>query len=298
MAGAVVKNLTRGLPGASTGGDYLVTTVLGSLWAAELLEAKGIRRLSTQDRDLCSSDTLFVLGSGPDISKLSDAHWRVIAEHDSVSFNSWTRHQFVPTFYFPQTFSHTIINELVSARYSAANIIVRGDLTASLGLDSPGLTRLLGGLPAERLRFVPEFPVARIFEEVDPAATLNFLEALGLWRHGHVPKIMPKFRATIGLAAAFGYTMGYRKIVICGFDPRTPGHFWDNEAAKEPNKLFQSWQHLKSGPWPQEAKWYARNTVSSYINAIDQSMRVSGVGAVFSGNIKAPNYNLQPYWAC
>ena len=45
------------------------------------------------------SDTLFVLGSGPSINRIPQERWRAIAAHDSVGFNFWPYHPFVPTFY-------------------------------------------------------------------------------------------------------------------------------------------------------------------------------------------------------
>lgn len=50
-----------------------------------------------------SSDTLFILGSGSSVLELGDAAWQQIRSHDSVGFNFWMIHDFVPDFYFLET---------------------------------------------------------------------------------------------------------------------------------------------------------------------------------------------------
>src|SRR4051794_32647194 len=46
------------------------------------------------------SDTVFLLGSGPSINKISDARWHVIQQHDTWGFNFWCYHRVVPNLYF------------------------------------------------------------------------------------------------------------------------------------------------------------------------------------------------------
>ena len=45
------------------------------------------------------SDTLFILGSGSTINKISDKQWGKIDDHDSIGFNFWLVHDFVPDFF-------------------------------------------------------------------------------------------------------------------------------------------------------------------------------------------------------
>lgn len=50
---------------------------------------------------LRTSEKLFILGSGLSINEIVD--WAHIAAHDSVGFNFWLIHDFVPDFYFIET---------------------------------------------------------------------------------------------------------------------------------------------------------------------------------------------------
>src|SRR5438105_10010101 len=61
----------------------------------------GVRRLNEVDLHAYKrSNTLFVLGSGASVNEISPERWKVIARHDSVGFNFWLVHPFVPTYYF------------------------------------------------------------------------------------------------------------------------------------------------------------------------------------------------------
>ena len=51
------------------------------------------------------SDTLFILASGSSINKISLARWDAIARHDSIGFNFWPIHPFIPTMYFIEAIS-------------------------------------------------------------------------------------------------------------------------------------------------------------------------------------------------
>jgi len=51
------------------------------------------------------SDTLFILGSGSSVNAISGERWQVIAKHDTVGFNFWLFHPFVPKMYFIEAIS-------------------------------------------------------------------------------------------------------------------------------------------------------------------------------------------------
>src|SRR5271155_5733125 len=66
----------------------------------------GIRRFLDLDLSIVKrSDTLFILASGSSINKISPARWDMIAQHDSIGFNFWPIHPFVPNMYFVETIS-------------------------------------------------------------------------------------------------------------------------------------------------------------------------------------------------
>ena len=46
-----------------------------------------------------TSDTIFILGSGYSINKVSQQDWNVIKSHNSIAFNWFCKHRFEPTFF-------------------------------------------------------------------------------------------------------------------------------------------------------------------------------------------------------
>ena len=46
-----------------------------------------------------TSNTIYILGSGPSILNISKEEWAHIQNHDSIGFNHWYAHGYEPTFY-------------------------------------------------------------------------------------------------------------------------------------------------------------------------------------------------------
>ena len=66
----------------------------------------GIPPLSSVDLERYKqSDTIFILGSGSSINHISPARWKAIAQHDTIGFNFWPFHAFVPKLYFIEALS-------------------------------------------------------------------------------------------------------------------------------------------------------------------------------------------------
>jgi hypothetical protein len=70
----------------------------------KLIAKNGLQALSKLDvSQYKTSDTLYILGSGISIMDLNQEQWNVISSHDSIGFNSWMHHPFVPTYYCMET---------------------------------------------------------------------------------------------------------------------------------------------------------------------------------------------------
>jgi len=50
-------------------------------------------------RESKTSDTIYVLASGPSVLEVTDKEWDHIQKHDSIGFNHWYVHSFEPTYY-------------------------------------------------------------------------------------------------------------------------------------------------------------------------------------------------------
>lgn len=60
------------------------------------------------------SDTLFILGSGASVLDLSPEDWALIKQHDSVGFNLWLVHDFVPDLYMFEVADRDADSEFIS----------------------------------------------------------------------------------------------------------------------------------------------------------------------------------------
>ena len=227
---------------------------------------------------------------------MSDEQWSVIAENDSIAFNSWVRHSFVPSFYLIQDVSKESLALFSKRNYDKTLFLLRG---CSFGQSRPNvqlIEDLLSFARACQVRTVVEFPIDRAFEELPPNDVVHLLSAMDILRHGGISRVLPKFRGTLGMAVAFGYLMGYEKIVICGSNPKSPGYFWDKDKSIRRIDRKSHMEYLASELWTLESEWYMNNSQTSYIAAIDELMHSDGVGGVYSGSAVAADYGLANFW--
>ena len=54
---------------------------------------------SSKLKESKTSDTIYVLASGPSVLDVTDEEWKHIKKHDSIGFNHWYVHSFEPTYY-------------------------------------------------------------------------------------------------------------------------------------------------------------------------------------------------------
>ena len=247
-----------------------------------------------------TSDTLFVLGRAPNIDELQSDHWIEISRHDSIGFNSWTSHAFVPTHYLAQApLTEGTISRLCSEQYAESTIMLRGTLLARQGIEAPGLRSLLEKYPVHngRLQYLPELPLDG---DADASAEdiLMYLRQLGLWTFGAIPPVIPKFRATVGLAVSLGYCMGYRRIVVCGSDSRTLGYARGSRAdGGQGDWLSSRVAYLRTDLWTHESRIHSVTKVSDFLRAIDRDLRANFSGAVYWGAPSGPKYGLASFWS-
>ena len=175
------------------------------------------------------SDTLFVLGSGPSINRISQERWRSIAAHDSVGFNFWPYHQFVPTFYFIEGASTEVqakvYLELTAQR--ANDYVATPKVTMDL---THGWEFLLPRLPdvwRDNLFFVNTVPaISRTDEEF--ARVLSYLRKRDVFAPGTRLRCLFKHCATLSTMVTLGVKLQYKRIVLCGIDLTTTDYYYQD----------------------------------------------------------------------
>ncbi len=186
------------------------------------------------------SDTLFILGSGPSINLIKPDEWEHIAQCDSVGFNRWMAHDFIPTYYFIQFANSGPLLRLYrnrSPEYKNVPLLIRGDRFAN-GLVPLSDMKRYEFLKSHELYYVKEYAICSHCA-IKPEKLFRHTETLGLLKHGVIAPLVPKWRSTVGLLMSWAYQMGYQKIVLCGMDMQNNEHFWHEDSYEERRKMYK-----------------------------------------------------------
>ncbi len=210
------------------GFEYTVTELVG-MYENSTLASKWHGTIISDDIiQYKTSDTIFILGSGPSINEITSSEWEHIRQHNSIGFNYWFAHEFVPTFYAFQGGNDEMLKILQDkySEYHNIPFIIRGSAFAKgeFNFDDERIN-LLKNNP---VFYINEYPIAGRCS-IDPYLLFRYMEALGFMTYSHISKFIPKWRGTLGLLIMLAYQMGYKRIVLCGIDMQKPDHFWDYE---------------------------------------------------------------------
>jgi len=265
---------------------FTVTNILltrGTL--KRLLKIKG-RLLSNDILKYKTADTIFILGSGPSINDITQKQWEHICQCDSMGFNYWLAHDFVPTYYILQNISN--INEdqrmlkLLQDKldlYKNVPFIIRGNRLIQPDLDPS----FLGLFRNDQVYYVNEIPIHSECE-VDPAQLIKFFELLKLFGRNKIKPGIPKLYASIPMIMNLCYIMGYKKIVLCGIDMKTPGHFWDAEKYKTVRERYALEKKNESKIMMLNDRGAKKYTVSDAIRAQKEYYQARGAVQVYIAN--------------
>ena len=183
-----------------------------------------------------TSDTLFVLGSGASINELTAEQWREIAQADSIGFNFWPLHEFVPTFY---VFEQPGFEERARLLF---------DLLESRAADY-GRTRVVAkSLAKFRAEAFPRALRPNLYLSADyslPAQdeaglrrALAYIARRGLLRDPSAIDAIPFKRASVSYLVFWALIAGYRRIVLCGIDLNHSRYFYEDRADRYPPALL------------------------------------------------------------
>lgn len=257
-----MKNTVKRLPYPLLLRTYYAWFLAGKLLRFERIRRQlGIPRLSSIDLAARkTSDTLFILGSGPSINRISRERWEWIARHDTLAVNLWLFHWFVPKFYVTESASYGGARDLVSHRLvDIANRRApeyRNTIKIITDLYEPGRQYVFDLNPDFRTNLYAAYNIplpAR--EEREFEMGVRYLEAKGFFRPtGHIAALF-KYSLSLPLLLTFALRLQYRKVVLCGFDMTTQDYFYqDPELYPESRGLAFAAQGVPHGanrpvPW-------------------------------------------------
>lgn len=182
-------------------------------------------------RTVKRSDTLFILASGSSINKISPARWDAIARHDSIGFNFWPIHPFVPKMYFVETIPMNYPQMFEAfcrvARHRAKDYASVIKVVTELRYTLPTL-RFAGAeeFPGPWYTLL-SFPVAAS-TEAEFAYGLSYLGSKGLFAAADRISVVFKQASTLSSLIALAIRMQYRTIVLCGVDLNHSEYFYQD----------------------------------------------------------------------
>ena len=208
--------------------EYTVNELIGmSENSSNLIANWHGKALSSEILKYKTSDTIFLLGSGPSINDISKEQWELIGKHNSIGFNYWFAHDFVPTYYMFQGADETMLELLkdTNSKYKNIPFLLRGADIAAGSLDtSDDRINLLKNNP---VYYLNTYPISSKCS-IEVSKLFKFVESLGFFTFNKISDFVPKFRGSLGLLISLSYQMGYKKIVLCGMDMKDSSHFWDS----------------------------------------------------------------------
>lgn len=176
------------------------------------------------------SDTLFILGSGLSINEISTDEWAQIANHDSVGFNNWMLHSFVPTFFVTEPGKDL---NILSLEYR--NFVLRdyGKTQVPILIKDAERYRyvemlnILKAVPADLLA---QMQLSWDWESQVQEGSffrkqLKQLNRFGLLDSPFCPSL--RKRASVFNLVVLAMRAGYKEIVLCGVDLNAEGYFFD-----------------------------------------------------------------------
>lgn len=180
---------------------------------------------------LRKSDTLYILGSGASINTLGSEEWAAISAADSVGFNNWMLHPFIPTFFVTEPGK-----DLSQLALEYGNLARRGYADARV----PILIK-----DGERYRYGEMCHVlATMPQELRPLVTLSWdwemqeqrlgnfrrylrlLDRLGMIAAPRCPSL--RKRASLFNLVILALRAGYRHVVLCGIDLTGNRYFFED----------------------------------------------------------------------
>lgn len=178
------------------------------------------------DRKKCS-DTLFILGSGESVNFLTIDQWNVIKKHNTLAFNYFFAHDFVPDYYMIELNKwpamHKYFNCIARQKYQEVDMFIQYEHALSAQYDFtqyPYQNKLYVHIPY-RL----------------PSSSLQQLKcALNYLMKKENTQILYHHSSHTDCAIIQGVNMGYKKIVLVGVDLNGSPYFTKSDA--QPSSVY------------------------------------------------------------
>jgi hypothetical protein len=202
--------------------SYLING-LTVLRIAKKYRLKTLRHFSLKDHK--KSDTLFILGSGKSIEEITEEQWTIIKNNDSLGFNFWLYHDFVPTFY---VYEESLNVERNSLFYQLLN------QKKDLYQDTPFIVKDIEykGITVEKIpsklkgNFYLSTELVIFGDKLDFKDFLNRGYQLIKRVNRRRKNVFLKRSGSLSYLLFLAESFGYKNIVLCGIDLKHSDYFF------------------------------------------------------------------------
>jgi hypothetical protein len=174
-----------------------------------------------------NSDTLFILGSGSSINQISEKQWNQIEQHDSIGYNFWLVHDFIPDYYkFELDLSKK--NERTSFFYQIFDekwddyknkTIIYNHFNFKKEVPKQILCKMV-----DNQIYYPKYIYLPGKDEESFHLGMKYFNKLWLRESYLFSK-----RGSITMLISFALYSGYKKIILCGIDLNNTDYFYDDD---------------------------------------------------------------------
>ena len=177
------------------------------------------------------SDTVFILGSGWSINEISDGRWAAIKQHDTIGFNFWPVHAFVPRIFVFENLSKNIQQDLYRAFFATIERRAKdyhNVVKIATEPHSQSEPQLLHELPQafrDNLYIGYTAPVvARSGAELESG--MRYLRSKRIFSSGNSVEWLFKYGGSVVAMLSLAVKMNYKRIVLCGIDLGKQDYFY------------------------------------------------------------------------
>lgn len=182
-----------------------------------------------------TSDTIFILGSGSSINQLTPEQWDIIRQHDSLGFNFWPFHHFVPTLYMFEFFNRNFekIEQLMdllmlkSESYKNTPIIAK-DLHNFSDSEKLALLSMIPGALKPNVFAAIDFLRIGSPDSRSLKKSLKYMKLFGVFsKTENCEYLLNNYTGSLLPITYLCYKYGYKNIVLCGVDLNNNEYFYD-----------------------------------------------------------------------
>lgn len=275
--------------------EYMMDHVSACHHNADKFSSYSIRSLDNDLKLEKKSETIFILGSGPSINEIKKEQWATIESHDSLAFNHFMIHDFVPSFYVWQSDENISGTELLNEKreaYRGVCFILRGSSKRGQ-IESLFIRQKF----APRKKYFANVIPVNSTSSISIEKQIKFFYSLGFMDFGNIGRFIPQFTCTLGLIIPLLYCMGYKKIVLLGMDMANKEHFWDApEFRARAKRLNLPLVRAGKATWVRKRHPFLSRrsgfSVPEYVGALSNWMKISAGVDVYYGT---PSSFLEPY---